>query len=288
MQLSVLGLGLMGRRMARRLADEFGEVAVWNRDPGKLGDMDLTGLRVFEDVTEAVGKADVVVTMLTDGAAVADVLFNRGAASAMRPGSVLIDMSSIAPWEALDNGRRLAGHGIAQLDAPVSGGTAGAEAGTLAIMVGGERTVFDRGLPVLRPLGKPAYLGPAGSGQIAKLANQVIVGATIGAVSEGLALARSGGLDLDAFLEAIRGGLAGSAVLEQLGPRMIAGDFSVRGRSSTHLKDIRNSLQYAAEQHLPLELTRRLEAAFASIIDRYGDVDHSALILDIQPGNSAR
>lgn len=287
MQLSVLGLGLMGRRMARRLANEFGEVAVWNRDPGKLGGMDLTGLQVFEDVTEAVGKADVVVTMLTDGAAVADVLFNRGAASAMRRGSILIDMSSIAPREALDHGRRLAEHGIAQLDAPVSGGTAGAEAGTLAIMAGGERKVFDRVLPVLRSLGKPAYLGPAGSGQIAKLANQVIVGATIGAVSEGIALARSGGLDLDAFLEAVRGGLAGSAVLEQLGPRMIASDFSVRGRSSTHLKDIRNSLRYAAEQHLPLELTRRLEAAFASVIERYGDVDHSALILNIQPDNLA-
>lgn len=277
----------MGRRMARRLANEFGEVAVWNRDPGKLGGMDLTGLQVFEDVTEAVGKADVVVTMLTDGAAVADVLFNRGAASAMRRGSILIDMSSIAPREALDHGRRLAEHGIAQLDAPVSGGTAGAEAGTLAIMAGGERKVFDRVLPVLRSLGKPAYLGPAGSGQIAKLANQVIVGATIGAVSEGIALARSGGLDLDAFLEAVRGGLAGSAVLEQLGPRMIASDFSVRGRSSTHLKDIRNSLRYAAEQHLPLELTRRLEAAFASVIERYGDVDHSALILNIQPDNLA-
>lgn len=287
MQLSVLGLGLMGRRMARRLADEFGEVAVWNRDPGKLGDMNLTGLRVFEDVTEAVGKSDVIITMLTDGAAVGDVLFNRGAASAMRRGSILIDMSSIAPREALDHGRRLAEHGIAQLDAPVSGGTAGAEAGTLAIMVGGERTPFDRVLPVLRPLGRPAYLGPSGSGQVAKLANQVIVGTTIGAVSEGLALARSGGLDLDAFLEAIRGGLAGSAVLEQLGPRMIAGDFSVRGRSSTHLKDIRNSLQYAAEQRLPLELTRRLEGAFASVIDRYGDVDHSALILNIQPCNAA-
>jgi len=288
LQLSVLGLGLMGRRMARRLADEFGAIATWNRNPAKLADMDLTGLRVFEDVTEAVAKADVVITMLTDGAAVADVLFNRGAASAMRPGSVLIDMSSIAPWEAFDHGRRLAEHGIAQLDAPVSGGTAGAEAGALAIMVGGERTTFDQVLPVLRSLGRPAYLGPAGSGQVAKLANQVIVGATIGAVSEGLALARSGGLDLNAFLEAIRGGLAGSAVLEQLGPRMIAGDFSVRGRSSTHLKDIRNSLQYAAGQRLPLELTQRLEAAFASVIDRYGDVDHSALILNIQPRNSAR
>lgn len=193
--------------MARRLADEFGEIAVWNRDPGKLAGMDLTGLRVFEDVTEAVGKADVIITMLTDGAALADVLFERGAASAMRPGSILIDMSSIAPQEALDHGRRLAECGVEQLDAPVSGGTAGAETGTLAIMVGGERKVFDRMLPVLQSLGGPIYLGPTGSGQIAKLANQVIVGATIGAVSEGIALARSGGLDLDAFLEAIRAGL---------------------------------------------------------------------------------
>lgn len=274
----------MGRRMARRLADEFGEIAVWNRDPGKLAGMDLTGLRVFEDVTEAVGKADVIITMLTDGAALADVLFERGAASAMRPGSILIDMSSIAPQEALVHGRRLAECGVEQLDAPVSGGTAGAETGTLAIMVGGERKVFDRMLPVLQSLGEPIYLGPTGSGQIAKLANQVIVGATIGAVSEGIALARSGGLDLDAFLEAIRGGLAGSAVLEQLGPRMIAGDFSVRGRSSTHLKDIRNALRYATERGLSLGLSARLEEALASVIGRHGDLDHSALILDIQPG----
>jgi 2-hydroxy-3-oxopropionate reductase len=269
--------------MARRLADEFGEIAVWNRDPAKLDGMDLAGLRVFEDTKEAVEDADVVVTMLTDGSAVADVLFDRGVASAMRRGSILIDMSSIAPWEALDHCRRLDEQGISQLDAPVSGGTVGAESGRLAIMVGGEQAVFERVLPVLRVLGRPTYLGPAGAGQIAKLANQVIVGLTIGAVSEGIALARSGGLDLHAFVEAIQGGLAGSAILEQLAPRMIAGDFSVRGRSSTHLKDIRNTLKYAAERHLPLELTKRLETAFASVIDRYGDLDHSALILNVQP-----
>ncbi len=286
MRISLLGLGLMGARLAPRLAGAHGPVTVWNRDPRRLAGLERDGLVAEPDLGRAVTAADVVITMLTDGAAVADVLFARGAAAAMKPGSVVIDMSSIAPWEAVDHAGRLAAHGIGHLDAPVSGGTAGAEAGTLAIMAGGPHDLFERCLPVLAALGRPAHLGPSGSGQIAKLANQVIVGVTIGAVAEGLALARKGGLDLDAFVAALRGGLAGSAVLDQLGPRMIAGDFAVRGRTSTHLKDLRNALRLAAGQGHDLDLTARMEAAFAAVIGHHGDLDHSAAILTLAPGRA--
>ncbi|MGE0503396.1 MAG: NAD(P)-dependent oxidoreductase [Rhizobiaceae bacterium] len=281
MNVTVMGLGLMGRRMAERIGQAFGAVTVWNRSPAKLEGMSFTGLHVAESVEAAVEESDFVITMLTDGAAVADLLFERGAACAMRPGCTVIDMSSVAPSQAIDHEIRLAARGIRHLDAPVSGGTAGAEDGTLAIMVGGECRAFEDALPVLRQLGRPVHLGPAGSGQVAKLANQLIVGLTIGGVSEGIALARSGGLDLEVFLGAIGNGLADGAVLRQLGPRMVRNDFEPRGRSSTHLKDIRNACRYARDNGLHLPLSEQLESLFAALIDRHGDVDHSGLILNL-------
>lgn len=277
--ITLLGVGLMGAPMARHLADAFGQVTVWNRSPSVFDHIDRRGLRIAGDVREAVRGADIVVTMLTDGAAVEDVLFARGAAEAMTPDTLVIDMSSIAPLEARDHADRLATLGLRHLDAPVSGGTAGAEAGRLAIMVGGATEDFGRARPIFAPLGRAVHLGPSGAGQVAKLANQIIVGLTIGGVAEGLALARNGGLDLERFVDLISGGLAGSTVLAQYAPRMIAGDFTPRGRSSTHLKDIRNARRHAAKLGLSLPFSEVLEDAFARLIERQGDVDHSGLIL---------
>jgi len=280
--ITLLGLGLMGAPMSRRLADVFGPVTVWNRSPAALDRIDRRDLRIAADVAEAVHEANIVITMLTDGAAVEDVLFGQGAAAAMAPGTLVIDMSSIAPTEARDHAERLAARGLRYLDAPVSGGTAGAEAGRLAIMVGGSAEDFERALPVLSPLGRAVHLGPAGSGQVAKLANQIIVGLTIGGVAEGMILARLGGLDLARFVDLIGGGLAGSTVLAQYAPRMIAGDFAPRGRSSTHLKDIRNARRHAADLGHSLPFSDVLEDAFARLIAREGDIDHSGLVLALE------
>jgi 2-hydroxy-3-oxopropionate reductase len=284
---AVLGLGLMGMPMARRLAEAHGPVAAWNRSPVALAEKDAPGLAVAGDPTQVASAADVVVTMLTDGAAVADVLFARGVARAMRPGALVIDMSSIAPDEARDHARRLAALGLRHLDAPVSGGTAGAEAGTLAIMVGGAAEDFARAQAVFAPLGRAVHLGPSGAGQVAKLANQIIVALTIGGVAEGLALARAGGVDPARFVDAIGGGLAGSTVLARYAPRMIAGDFAARGRSSLHLKDIRNALRHAASLGLELPLSGTVERLFAELIGRHGDVDHCGLILAIAKAGAA-
>ena len=289
--IALLGVGLMGTPMVRRLADAFGKVTVWNRSPAAFDRIDCSGLQIARDVHEAVRGADVVITILTDGAAVEDVLFVRGAAEAMTPDALVIDMSSIAPFEARDHADRLATLGLRHLDAPVSGGTSGAEAGRLAIMVGGAAEDFDRARPIFAPLGRALHLGPSGAGQVAKLANQIIVGLTIGGVAEGLALARTGGLDLERFVDLIGGGLAGSTVLAQFAPRMIAGDFTPRGRSSTHLKDIRNARRHAATLGLSLPFSEVLEDAFARVIERQGDVDHSGLILAldqvVRPGPGA-
>lgn len=280
--IALLGLGLMGAPMARRLADAFGQVAVWNRSPTALDRIDQRGLRIAPDIPVAVRGADIVIIMLTDGAAVEDVLFGQGAAASMAPGTLVIDMSSIAPIEACAHANRLARLGLHHLDAPVSGGTIGAETGRLAIMVGGAAEYFERALPIFSPLGRAVHLGPAGSGQVAKLANQIIVGLTIGGVAEGLMLARSGGLDLERFVDLIAGGLAGSTVLAQYAQRMIVGDFAPRGRSSTHLKDIRNARRHAADHGQSLPFSDVLEDAFARLIEREGDIDHSGLILALE------
>ncbi|RMF41158.1 MAG: NAD(P)-dependent oxidoreductase [Alphaproteobacteria bacterium] len=280
-RVAILGLGLMGRPMARRLAAAFGTVSAWNRSPVQHRG-DLAGIAIAERPEQSVADAEILITMLTDGAAVAEVLFSRGAARAMRPGTLIVDMSSIALDEARDHARRLAGMGLRHLDAPVSGGTAGAEAGTLAIMAGGAAEDFSRAQPVFAALGRAVHLGPSGAGQVAKLANQVIVALTIGGVAEGLALARAGGVDLAGLVDAIGGGLAASTVLERYGPRMIAGDFEPRGRSSTHLKDLQNALRHAASLGLDLPLSTVVEHLFARLLGCHGDVDHSGLILAIE------
>nr|MCU0957078.1 NAD(P)-dependent oxidoreductase [Hydrogenophaga sp.] len=184
---------MMGLPMARRLLEAGMRLTAWNRSRGKSERLLPAGATVADTPAVAVAQADIVITLLTDGAAVDDVLFRQGVAEAMRPGSIVIDMSSIQPREARDHAARLATRGIHHLDAPVSGGTVGAEAGTLAIMVGGRQAPFEQALPVLQLLGRATHVGPSGAGQLAKLANQMIVGVTIGAVAEALLLCERGG-----------------------------------------------------------------------------------------------
>jgi 2-hydroxy-3-oxopropionate reductase len=217
--------------------------------------------------------------MLDCGRTVADLLFACGVADALAPGAVVVDMGSIQPGEAQDHARRLAARGIDHLDAPVSGGTAGAEAGTLAIMAGGREEVFARVAPVLGVLGRPTLVGPSGSGQLAKLANQMIVATTIGAVAEGLLLAARGGADPARVRDALRGGFAESRILDLHGARMVAGDFTARGRATLQLKDLRNALSAAGLIGFDPLLTRKVAELFEDLVRHEGDLDHSALYL---------
>ena len=190
--IAFLGTGLMGLHQARNLLRAGYPLTAWNRTRARAEALVPDGARVVDAAPEAAGEAEVVVLMLENGPIVEQVLFGSGVAEALRPGSVVVDMSSIKPAEAQDHARRLAERGVAHVDAPVSGGTVGAEAGTLAIMAGGEDADFAKVEPVLRAMGRPVHVGPHGAGQLAKLANQIIVGVTIGAVAEALLLAAEG------------------------------------------------------------------------------------------------
>lgn len=287
--IAFLGTGLMGAPMARRLLGAGFDVAVWNRDPSKAEPLAADGARVAETAAAAVAEADAVITMLSNGAAVTDVLFGAPrAAEAMKPGAILIDMSSIPPGVARDHAQRLESHGLRHLDAPVSGGTGGAAAGTLAIMAGGPEDAFADAAPIFVPMGRALRVGPSGAGQLAKLANQVIVGVTIGAVAEALLLAAGGGADPAAVREAIRGGFAESRILEEHGRRMLERNFMPGGKVATHIKDLETALAAAEEAGVVLPLTQNARDRFAFVRDAMGGggYDHTALLLQLEEAAS--
>ncbi len=286
LKIAVLGIGRMGAPMAQRLCAAGYAVQVWNRSPDKAQALAAHGATAHAQVQDAVGEADVVISLLESGPIVAHVLFELGAARAMKAGSLMIDMASIKPAEAREHAERLHALGVAHLDAPVSGGTVAAEAGTLAIMVGGQAPDLARALPVLQHLGKATHVGPHGAGQLAKLANQMIVGITIGAVAEALLLCAKGGADMAKVREAIGGGFAQSRILELHGQRMVARDFAPRARMSVQLKDMRNALDTAQSLDFEAPISRLFEQLYAQAIDHgLTDLDHSGLFVELAQRN---
>ena len=292
-QVCLLGCGLMGTPMARRLIAAGFPLTVWNRTSAKAELLGKEGARVAATPARAVAGADVVITMLEHGGVVSEVLFGdadggglpagEAALPGLRAGALVVDMSSILPEQARTHARRLATVGVAALDAPVSGGTLGAEAGTLAIMAGGATADVDRARPVLAALGRPVHVGPTGSGQLAKLANQMIVGITIGAVAEALLLAQRGGADPAKVREALRGGFADSRVLEVHGQRMVEGDFAKRGSLAIQLKDLRNALHTAQGMDFDAPITAQLEALYAQAASHgFAELDQSGLFKELQ------
>ncbi len=276
----------MGFPMACRLCEAGHTVHAWNRSPEKAERLRPLGASVHALPADAVKDAEVVITMLDNGAVVAQVLFDQGAAAAMQAGALLVDMSSIKPAEARDHGARLQALGLRYLDAPVSGGTIGAEQGTLAIMAGGAAEDFDKAQALLGVLGRPTLVGPCGSGQLAKLANQMIVGITIGAVAEALLLCEKGGADMALVKAAITGGFADSRILQVHGQRMVERDFAPRGRMNVQLKDMRNALSTAAEMGFDAPITAALEQLYAEGV-AHGDaeLDQSALFVELARRN---
>lgn len=278
-----LGIGLMGRPMCLRLLSAGYPVYVWNRTAAKAEDLRAHDAVPQTSVADAVRGARIVISMLETGAVVGEVI--EAALDALAPGTLWIDMSSTQHGEALAFHARLAERGCAFLDAPVSGGVAGAEAGTLAIMAGGAIDDFARAEPVLAAMGRPTLVGPAGSGQVAKLCNQLIVGGTLNIVAEALLLAQAAGADPAAVRSAIRGGFAESRILEMHGQRMLDRNFMPGGQVKSQLKDLRNVLVAAADAGVLLPVTALVTAAYESIEHDYPCADQSAALLALEKCN---
>ncbi len=283
---ALLGIGRMGLPMAIRLCQAGLPTHVWNRNRAKAEPLAAHGATVHEQLADAVGQADLVISMLENGPVVEQVLFAQGAAQAMRAGTLVVDMASIKPAEARDHAQRLQAMGLRHIDAPVSGGTVAAEAGTLAIMAGGDGADLAEALPVLQHLGHTVHVGPHGAGQLAKLANQMIVGITIGAVSEALLMCAKGGADMAKVREAIGGGFARSRILELHGQRMVDRDFAPRATMAVQRKDMRNALETAASLGFQAPITELFERLYSEAIDHgLAELDHSGLFVELARRN---
>ena len=284
---AVLGTGMMGFPMAQRLCAAGHRVHVWNRTRAKAEPLAAAGASVHSQAADAVRPADITISLLENGPVVSEVLFGKGVAPALRVGSLYIEMASIQPSEARDHAARLGEIGVTHLDAPVSGGTVGAAAGTLAIMAGGKPADFQRALAVFAALGRATHVGPHGAGQLAKLANQMIVGITIGAVAEALLFAAKGGADMAKVRQAISGGFADSRILQVHGQRMVERDFAPRGRMAVQLKDLRNALATAADIGFDAPVSSLLEGLYAQSIDHgLGALDQSGLFVELASRNA--
>ena len=286
-RIAFLGTGLMGAPMCQNLLSADLPLTVWNRSQAKTEPLAKRGAEIADSPQSAVSDADVVITMLTDGTAVADIMFNQGVAEAIRESATRIDMSSIGADEAIEHAKRHAERGVRYLDSPVSGGTRGASAGELAIMAGGDAETFAAMQPVFAALGQATHVGPNGCGQLAKLANQVIVAITIGAVSEALILAGGGGADRAKVREALQGGFASSRILTEHGQRMVNRAFEPGGPAKFQLKDLRNALSAAERLGLDLPITKLLHKLFDAMVQSgKGDMDHSGLLTHLEALNN--
>jgi 3-hydroxyisobutyrate dehydrogenase-like beta-hydroxyacid dehydrogenase len=281
--LAFLGIGLMGKPMATRLAQAGFPLHAWNRSPAKAEALRMSGAIPHHDLHEAVRAADIVISILEAGPVVGEVL--GAALPALTTNALWIDMSSTRQDEALGFHARLREAGCRFIDAPVSGGVLGAEAGALAIMAGGDTADFLEAEAVLRAMGSPTLVGPAGSGQVAKLCNQLIVGATINVVAEALLLAQAAGADPAAVREAISKGFAGSRVLEVHGQRMLERNFLPGGQIKTQLKDQRNILAAAGEAGLRLPVTELVTRQYETIEAELPAADHSAALIALERMN---
>lgn len=282
-RITFLGIGLMGRPMAVRLAKAGYTVSAWNRSAAKAESLHPLGVATHASVAAAVAGADIVISMLSDGPAVGEVI--TAALAALAPGTLWIDMSSTQQAEALAFDATLSAAGCRFIDAPVSGGVAGAEAGTLAIMAGASADDFAQAEPVLGAMGRATLAGPVGSGQVSKLCNQLIVGGTLAIVAEALLLAQAAGADPAAVRTAIRGGFAESRVLEMHGQRMLDRNFMPGGKVTSQLKDLRNVLVSAADAGVVLPVAALVTDTFASIEHDYPLADQSAALLALEKLN---
>lgn len=268
-RIGFIGLGIMGRGMAANLLKAGFELTVWNRTATRMQDLVAQGAHAGADPADVAARSDIIITCVSDTPDVQAVILGpQGVIHGIRPGSLLIDMSTISPAVTCELARALAEQGAAMLDAPVSGGSEGAARGTLSIMVGGEAAAVQRAMPLLQAMGQRiTHVGPHGAGQTVKLVNQVLVVGNCLAMGEALLLAQAGGVDLHKTLEAVSSGAAGSWMLSNRGPQILARDWRPGFTVALQQKDLRLVLEAADQQGVPLpgtalifQLYRTLEA----------------------------
>ena len=276
----------MGFRMAKNLLKSGYNLKAFNRTQNKSDKLKEFGAEISTSIKDAVTNSDVIITMLTDDAAVEKVMSSEEFISNIKEGATVIDMSSVNPVLTIKYSKKLKEKKINYLDAPVSGGTIGAEEATLAIMVGGDEETFNNCYELLKKMGNPTLVGPVSSGQISKLANQIIVGVTIGAVAEAITLCEKSGTNPNKMIEALSGGWADSKILQTHGKRMIDKDFTPKGKTTTQLKDMTNIVNAgkAVETHLPI--SSLIKEMYKDLVaDGHGNTDHSSLYNAIEKIN---
>ena len=282
-KIGFIGIGLMGLPMAKNILKSGYNLKVFNRSKNKAEVLKEFGAVITTSIGEVVKDSDVVITMLTDDMAINEVMGSPNFLENLKSGTIVIDMSSVKPTTASKYGNNLKSKNINYLDAPVSGGTIGAEEASLAIMVGGEQDVFNESFDVLKTMGNPTLVGPVGSGQVSKLANQIIVGLTIGAVAEAITLCEKAGANPNKMIKALSGGWADSKILQTHGKRMIDKDFTPKGRTSVHLKDMNNILECANSHNTHLPISNLVKEMYKTLVENgHGETDHSSLYKEIE------
>ena len=275
-----IGLGIMGRPMLRNLLKAGHTVVAYGRTPAKLDAAVADGAQRGDSNADVGARAATIITMLPDGPEVEEVVLGpNGILCGAKAGSLIIDMSSISPLVSQKIAAACAAKGVDFIDAPVSGGEPKAIDGTLAIMVGAGETAFAKAEPILKCMGSSVTLtGPVGAGNTTKLANQIMVACNIAAMGEALTLATRCGLNPEVVINAVKGGLAGSAVLNAKGPMLAARNFKPGFRINLHQKDLRNALKTAEANSVCLPLTAQVQQMISALIaDGKGDFDHSAI-----------
>ena len=285
--LAFIGTGLMGLPMVKNLSGGNYQINAFNRTLSKMDDLKaINNIAICNSLDQAIKNSTVVITMLPDDDAVEKVIKEIVDKNLLEKKSVFIDMSSTKYDSAKKFYNSLKKINVDFIDSPVSGGPEGAKSASLAIMAGGDENTFDQIKEILKTMGNPTLVGPAGSGQVAKLCNQIIVGVTIGAVAEAIILWEKVGANPENFIKAVAGGFADSKVLQNHGTRMIKKDFAPRGKSITHLKDMNNILECAENVTTKLPISKLIQSMFQSLVDRgLGNDDHSANYKEILERN---
>ena len=280
-----VGLGTMGGAMAANAARAGFEVSAWNRTPGRARELEDLGVKLRESPAAVAAASDVVITMVSDTPDVEAVLFGPdGVAEGAKPGTLVVEMSTISPSATRTFAERLAANGVSMLDGPVSGGSEGAKKGTLSIFIGGDAADLERARTVLQSLGTTiTHVGPIGAGQAAKAVNQVILAGTYLGVAEGIVLAIKAGLDVEQVVQALSGGAAQSWVLTNRSGRMLANDYPLGFKVALHRKDLGIALGLARENGASLPVSALCEAIEAGLIGQgHADDDMSAVARSIR------
>ena len=283
LNIAFVGTGLMGLPMIKNLAKSDYKIKAFNRTLSKMNELSIfKNIKISSSLEDAIKNSEVVITMLPDDEAVKKVIDEILEKKLLKSNSIFIDMSSTKYESAKLFYNNLKNSNIYFIDAPVSGGPEGAKSASLAIMAGGDLATFQQVQNILNFMGNPTLVGPSGSGQVAKLCNQIIVGVTIGAVAEAIILCEKVGANPENFVKAVAGGFADSKILQNHGLRMIKKDFAPRGKSITHLKDMDNILKCAKDSNVSLPISKLVQSMYQNIVDRGdGNDDHSSLYKEI-------